>query len=73
MPPVPEVKLSEEQLRKILTDEKVDALNGATAGRKCSTLLWYCEEYHLNNKVTNTKDFNRNLSRKISLLFEQQS
>jgi hypothetical protein len=39
MPTVPEVKLSEEQLRKILTDEKVDVLNGTTAGRKCSTLL----------------------------------
>ena len=59
MSTVPEVKLSEEQLRKILTDEEVDALNGTTAGCKRSTLWQYCEEYHLNNKVTNTRDLKR--------------
>ena len=59
MPPVPEVKLSEEQLRKVLSDEEVDALNGTTAGCKCSTLWQYCEEYHLNNKDTTTKDLKR--------------
>ena len=59
MPPVPEVKLSEEQLRKVLSDEEVDALNGTTAGCKCSTLWQYCEEYQLNNKDTTTKDLKR--------------